>query len=528
MHPFLRNTDDLSLMRSSVLAMESHAAQRPYIDPYDLAFESFFSTVSNRFQLGGNNRTSWTVPVLPADLNIALNKIGYSKLRVYPTVVPPGFHGNLAKLLTLMEHIVPTLLVLPNELLTLKAVVAAALNGNELVNNQSGIHQLRTVKGIDPTVLTEYKSYFKPNVVTEALFGQVYANVGEFTSKYNRMVGLAKRLAAVDFVQITKLTESFHDLIQDFHTASKQGILNKQMSTTAIHELSKVTECLATAVTLSAVIQGTMTELVESSKQELVNLDRIVSEVSTEAFGWFGNKETKVSTRQPDRFFLTMTDKRSRLRDIMSKGSVTVTLTPKLAAFTRDSGKDLSVSELVSRMVADFKHAKQLSAKYKSTTDAYIKSAEVATKELERQTDDMDGDVARALSKVTKSTVSTFSEPDYNWLGLGKFKMVDKGHFTTQVPVKLASERKLTFTSAEIVALVEACYDYVGQGKVDKYGDVHLNENLVQVDDYPLRSYFEAGYEDQVGELDYEVVEQRAMIPSNISHLYKIVELLTK
>lgn len=283
MHPLLRNTDDLTLMRSSVLTMESHAEMRPYIDPYDLAFESFFSTVSNRFQLGGNNRTSWAVPALPADLSIGLNKIGYSKLRVYPVVVPPGFHGNMAKLLTLMENIVPGLLTLPNELITLKAVVSAALNGNELVNNQTGIHQLRAIKGIDPSVLSDYKHYFKPNVVTEALFGQVYVNISEFTSKYSRMVILAKQLSAVDFVQITKLSESFHGLIQDFHTASKNGILNKQMSTTAIHELSKVTECLATAVTLSAVIQGTMTELVESSKQELVNLDKVVSQVSTEA-----------------------------------------------------------------------------------------------------------------------------------------------------------------------------------------------------------------------------------------------------
>src|SRR5690606_34208062 len=166
-----------------------------------------------------------------------------------------------------------------------------------------------------------------------------------------------------------------------------------------------------------------------------------------------------------------------------------------LAAFTRDSGKDLSVSDLVSRMVADFKHAKQLTVKYKPVTDKYLKSVEMALKEFERSTDDMDSDVVRALSKVTKSTVETFSEPDYNWLGLGKFKMVDKGRFTTKVPIKLASERTLTFTGAEIVALVEACYDYVGQGKVDKYGDVHFNENLVQVDDYPLRKYIEAGYD---------------------------------
>lgn len=272
MHPLLKNTESFESTRIYVDSLVTRAINNPFVSTDDLAFESLFSTIANRFKYGTHGMVKKEV-IVPSPAEFAkIHNEGYMNIRTLVIPVAPGFSGNLSEFITLARTQVEALKVLPKELKAMRAVFASVLNESNLLENQTGNKIVKEIRGIDPSVLVKMKTYFKPNMIKEAQFGKIYPNVVAWDNKYSSLKSLVREFQDIDFLAITNLANGFSTIIDDFNRQTKQAG-NRNLSSLAVREVSQAVESLATAVTISAVLQSTLVEVIEAVNGEVSKLE---------------------------------------------------------------------------------------------------------------------------------------------------------------------------------------------------------------------------------------------------------------
>lgn len=254
--------DPILSLESAVAVLNCKVDSTPYIKGSDSSFESFFTALNNRFVLGsaGAYTNTLTKFAFNDELLHKLTEIGYGKVRNLIVNTEPGFKGNVFDYLTMVKNdIIPGLLTLEKDLKALKITVGAVLNGTEKLQDQKHIESLGTRSlGIQPKHLVAVTQYHVKSMVREAQFGAVYANISQWRDSYTVLGDINDALAKIDFVMVTRLSNAFSEQIADLKTHITQMNGNRSFSSTTVSQLATETERLATAITLSAVIQDSM------------------------------------------------------------------------------------------------------------------------------------------------------------------------------------------------------------------------------------------------------------------------------
>lgn len=269
--------DQVASLESAVALIHSIANRTPYIKGGDSSFESFFTTLSNRFVLGqAGSYKNTLLPLYPTGpLMKALSATGYAKARNLVVDIEAGFKGSVCDYFTLIhKDVIPTLLELPKILELLKSVVGAALNGSTVLGDQTGVVVLQnTTYGIDSKVFTAIEGYHTKSSVRESQLGAVYNNLTQFQDSHVLLNTINTALERVDFLKITKQSNGFADLISDLKNKMSRENSGVLLSSKAVDELTTAIARVSTAVRLSVVVQVSMKEwttALNSSRERLL------------------------------------------------------------------------------------------------------------------------------------------------------------------------------------------------------------------------------------------------------------------
>lgn len=269
MQQFNKTLESLESLRLHVQALESYSNNNPLVSFESISFRNIFQEVHNAITLGRNGVAFAKLNIPTSGEFTEVNKLGYNRVKVTPIPVAPGFNGNLLEFLTLSLSVIESLKTLPDDIKTLRMFIGNVLNGSDLLDNLTGNEILDKVKGVDSKVSEKVKSYFKPNLVKEVLFGKIYGNLKEWDSSYLLATKVISNFKQVNIISINDLTNGFKGLLEDLKTSVSKGDLSRKLSSRAVSQLSAKVELVANAITLSAVLQSTLEEVIVSKNQEI-------------------------------------------------------------------------------------------------------------------------------------------------------------------------------------------------------------------------------------------------------------------
>lgn len=272
--------DPIESLESAVALIQAKVEQTPYIKGGDSSFESFFSTLTNRFVLGSGGVYNSKLTPFPANDPLLHKLIGlsYAKVRHFIVDIESGFKGNVFDYLSLIKtDIIPGLLALERDLKLLKITVGAVLNGTELLQDQQGIPTLTgKTLGIDPKALMAVNNAHVKSFRKEVQFGDVYANISQWRDCYTVLTDINDALAQLNVVAIAQMANNFSEQIADLKKHITHQNVNNAFSSKAIGILSQQTERVAAAVTLSVIIQSSMKDWTTALNNTRMRLEKQV------------------------------------------------------------------------------------------------------------------------------------------------------------------------------------------------------------------------------------------------------------
>lgn len=251
---------EYGLLSNAVLAIESKTLNHALIDLNDISVESFFTVLKNRFFLGSAGSYSAGLAIPRREIEYLGLNTDYAKVRTKPIVVPPGFNGNLYEYVYLLGTIVRN--VFPEifgHIATARALTASLINGDEQWNSVS---KLDTIPEpfFDIKVRDKMKSFFKPNLINEQLFGKVFRNAKEYGKTIDELYLIEQDLRSYDFFEVQKLSNSI-----DNHMKALGSISSNRIGAKPLAQLVAYIQSVAIAVELTSVIPNSMRELVTAA-----------------------------------------------------------------------------------------------------------------------------------------------------------------------------------------------------------------------------------------------------------------------